>query len=120
MHLLQTAIDAAWLDLNFPNEFHDQSKYGPSAARHGAVIMCWLNRFRPIQVCRNSRETWVTFINAFLALHVGFAVTWEMKDLALGNPLEVLMERPDLNDLIYMLQWRSPDFKQLTNILQFL
>ncbi|MBF0587620.1 MAG: hypothetical protein HQL53_00680 [Magnetococcales bacterium] len=119
IHLLQTAIDVAWLDLHYPNEFHDQSKSGPSAARQGAVIMCWLNRIRPVQVCRNINDSWVTFINPLLALHVGLSVTWEMKQLT-GVPLEQLAERPEINDLLYMLQWRSPDFKQLTNILQLI
>lgn len=116
--LLYAAIDAAYLDVYYPNEFHDQENGGPSAERHAAAVMAWLNRFRPIQVNAGVHEEWAPFINSFLALHVGLTIKMKM-GARHGIAEELIEESGQLNDLIYMLHWRSPDYKQLTTLLQF-
>ena len=119
MFLLNTAIDAAYLDIYYPNEFHDQENGGPSPDRHAATVMAWLNRFKPLQIRAGVHEEWTSFINAFLALHVGLTIKLKMKK-QMGAAQELISEIGKINDLVYMLHWRSPDYKQLTSIMQFI
>jgi hypothetical protein len=117
--LLHEAIDAAYLDLYFPNEFHVADNGSYSDARHAAVVVAWLNRYKPLQVIAGIDETWVVFINALLSLHVGISILLQIRRLG-GEAGELIIENDRVNDLIYLLHWRCPDYKQLTSLLQWI
>lgn len=116
--LLNAAIHAAYLDIYYPNEFHDQEK-DPSPDRHAAAVMAWLNRYKPLQVRSSVCEDWAIFINSFLALHVGLTIKLKMTG-KIGVAQELIAEIPNINDMIYVLHWRSPDFKYLTTLIQLI
>ncbi|MBF0185534.1 MAG: hypothetical protein HQM06_14270 [Magnetococcales bacterium] len=119
LFLLQEAIEAAYLDLYYPNEFHDSEDGGFSAARHAAVVIAWLNRYKPLQVKQGVNETWAVFINSLFALHVGLSLLLRIRAMG-GQACELIDESKRFNELIYVLHWRSPDYKQLTTLMQWI
>lgn len=124
--LTSVALHSAFLDLWRDAQFHEL-KNGPSFARRGAAVTCWLNRRCPIQITSRCDMEVFVFANAILALEVGWAI--KANSMAGGteppentcNRIREVMAETDIDNIIlYPLIWRSPSYHDLIPVFELL
>lgn len=143
--LLVTAMESAYVDLASAESIHNHDR-GPSPSKFGAAIACWINRVKPIQFMGEIEETSsedadaeedMALVNAIFALVVGRCYKWHFDydadteqahlltlDKTLPSKIvqiiEAVQEDVRVGEIIYHLAWRSPDFRGLIPIFQYL
>lgn len=117
---LLTAIDSAYLDLKRSSDFHTYH-VGPAPIRKAAALASWIGRLRPIQLRGASYSTHAFLANPLFSMMVGWSVLCQAlmpaeRSRALGR----LKGHPLMDQMLYTVVWRAPDFRQLTLTFGFL
>ncbi|MDX8412762.1 MAG: hypothetical protein R8J85_01615 [Mariprofundales bacterium] len=114
---LGIALNSAYIDIYMSTFLHEMNG-GPSPSKHGAAIASWINIIKPMQFPNGSKESCV-YINSHWALLTGLMVKFQMEERKC-TLYDALHENKKLNELIYTLVWRSPSYKELTTLFQFI
>lgn len=131
--ILTTAMESAYFDLRSTESIHLHDK-GPSSSKFGAALACWIGRMKPIQfsdVSEHSLENAnsekdmalkdMALVNAIFALVVGRCYKWHLRTGTQQAQVVSQVGRDDrMDEIIYHLAWRSPDFRELIPIFQYL
>ena len=134
--ILTSALESAYIDLRSLEMIHDHDR-GPSASKVGAALACWINCLKPIQFKdpgvpsspENDPAGDIALVNSVFAVIVGwgFILHDGPQRTSTDGPansseqvLEMMREDARTNDLIYHLAWRSPNFRSLIPIFQYL
>ncbi len=116
--LLGVALNSAYIEMFVATQLHELEG-GPSPDKHAAAVASWINRIKPIQFPSGIARKEYVYLNSHFALLTGLLMKFGLEKRK-GILHEVLAENKAINELIYVMVWRNPSYRELTTLFRFI